>query len=836
MSGVAGTGVTTFFISYNSADAQVAEEVATALRAAGQTVRFAGWELGLGGDIALWMTEALDDCDRLVAIVSPDYLKPQAKYSAIERAAIIWHDIDGKNSAIIPLVVRPSTIPRIIASRVRFDLSEDQTITSFVEALLKPMGGPPPPEQPHGSSVKAAKAEPDPSKMPVPPNRKTLFVNLPAGRTVVGRDEAVAGLRARLIAAEDNTVAVTNSGAVLRGQGGLGKSTLARRYAEVHGGDYDGVIWVEALTRQAIIEGLVALCAHFDQPVPDAPQAQHAQAVLGKIAASGQSWLFIYDNVEAYADLKGLLPPRGAHLIVTTRQGEGWPGFEVMPLEKLGFETETSPAVTLLMNEAGRTEGAAEARALAEDLGGLPLALVVAGSLIRSTGESFAAYRERLSEILAHAPDNEDYPTSVLGAVQLSYDQLSGDAKIVADLCAWWAAEGLEPALLSEASQGWDWEDRRGEGISEEMQTLAAEPGRVRAGFAELTSRSLMERGDGHWSMHRMTAAALRHLQAERADVEMAKAAAALLAAVYPGGAEHDVNNSKEWPLCARLTPHVRALWASGVAPETEAMRFLFNQAAIYLGKVADFPGNLEMARASFALKQKQLPEAHRDIAVGLDNLGMALMRAGELAQAEAHLARAVALHETHRPDSMVLAGSYDLHGRVLYAQALAGNTAALVRSLRRFQQALALYRRLAGRDSEATARALNNLAVARNFQGRTAAAGRLSAAALAIRRRVLDPGDANLGSSLMNTGAYWLKSGSAARAEPLLREALELRQTVFAAQPQHPETRLAADWLISCLLTLARVGDRPEVLKAEARALCGQYGYDFAEREAVAR
>ena len=370
--------MTTFFISYNSADAVIAEQVAQALEDAGQRVRFAGWEVRIGINIGVWMNEALEECDRLVAIVSPDYLKPGAVYSEVERVAKLWHDIDGRKAAVIPLVVRPAEMPKLFGAISRYDLAKG-SLEEFVAEVLRP------PRVPGVAGGSRAK--------PIDAKRNTPFINLPAGRAVVGRDEAVAELRARLIAAGDNAIAVTNSGAVLRGQGGLGKSTLARRYAEVHGGDYDGVIWVEALTRQGIIEGLVALCAHFDQPVPDTPQAQHAQAVLGKIAASGQSWLFIYDNVEAYTDLRGLLPPPSAYLIVTTRQGEGWPGFEVMRLEKLGFETVSSPAVTLLMNEAGRTEGAAEARALAEELGGLPLALVVAGSLIRSTGEGFAAYQ-----------------------------------------------------------------------------------------------------------------------------------------------------------------------------------------------------------------------------------------------------------------------------------------------------------------------------------------------------------------------------------------------------------------------------------------------------------
>lgn len=652
------------------------------------------------------------------------------------------------------------------------------------------------------------------------------LINIPPGRAVVGRDEEVAELREKLMASSGGSVSLVNSGAVLRGQGGLGKSTLARRYAEVHGGAYDGVIWVEAQTRQRIIEGLVALCGHFDLDVPDTPKLQHAQAALARVAKSGQRWLFIYDNVEIYSDLKDLLPPPGAHLIVTTRQGEGWPGFDVMPLDRLGADSEDAPAVSLLMREAGRTDGAAEARALAEDLGGLPLALVVAGGLIRSTGESFSAYRERLAEILGHTPDNESYPTSVLGAVQMSYEQLSDDARLVADLCAWWAADGLEPALLTDAPDGWAWENRA-EDIPEAIQSLARDGVRVRAAFAALTGRSLLESGDGAWSMHRMTSASLRHLQKDREDGATAEAAAAILATVYPGG-ERGVNFSESWPLCARLTPHVRALWASGAVPETEVMDYLLNQAGLYLNKIADFSGCLDMARASFALTEKRLPETHAEIALGLANLGAALMRTGELEQAEVHLARAVELDEAQRPDTVGLAVRYDLHGTMLNELAQSGDATALPRSLKRRQQALALFRQLSGRNSNDTATALNNLAVVRGRQGRTSAAARLSQAALAIRRAVLDPGDARLGYSLMNTGGFWLQSGSVHRAEPLLREALELRQKVYAAQPQHPETRNAADWLISCLLVLARTGEDADARRAEARALCAQYGFDF--------
>jgi hypothetical protein len=51
--------VTTYFISYNSADAAMASAVATALYNAGQTVRFAEWELAYGHNIDIWISKAI---------------------------------------------------------------------------------------------------------------------------------------------------------------------------------------------------------------------------------------------------------------------------------------------------------------------------------------------------------------------------------------------------------------------------------------------------------------------------------------------------------------------------------------------------------------------------------------------------------------------------------------------------------------------------------------------------------------------------------------------------------------------------------------------------------
>ncbi|MFN3144028.1 MAG: NB-ARC domain-containing protein [Paracoccaceae bacterium] len=467
------------------------------------------------------------------------------------------------------------------------------------------------------------------------------YIGVPTGWRVVGREVDLVELYGKL--AESGGVQVTNSGAILAGQGGIGKSTLARAYAEEYRDDYAGVLWLTAGTRQAVIDGLMGLCGPLGLAVPEAAKEADAQAVLAKLAARGDRWLVIYDNVEGYDDFKGL-EPRGAHLIVTTRQGTGWPGFAVMKADVLKFDTEDGAAVRLLMEAAERTEDAAGARALAEVLGGLPLALVMAGRLIAREGGGFDDYRRDVSAIIARAPRNEDYPTSVIGAVRLSYARLSENARLVADLFAWWAAEGLAARLIADAPGGEWWEADKGD-VPAAVQALAGDAAAVRAAMAELADRSLIAGPSVDAAMHRMTAAALRAMQGDDA---MARAAAALLDAVYPGGGKSPAH-SPQWPECRRLTPHVRAVWETGAAPATAAMDTLLNQAAIYLGRIADFPGALEMARGSLMLKQARLPEEDRDIALGHGTLGMALMEMGDLPGALAELDRAEALlQEAH--------------------------------------------------------------------------------------------------------------------------------------------------------------------------------------------
>jgi hypothetical protein len=162
-----------FFISFNSADRTKAHWIAWTLKEAGHEVAVHDWEIPAGGNAPLWMNAKLAWADRLIAVISPDYVP--ARYSPIEWASQIWNDPDGTKGSVIPVIVRPtSNIPPLLRDLSRIDL----TNCSEVEAkdrLVKGVDIPAPPER-KPAFEKIAGQAPDPQH--TGPAEKPTFVKV----------------------------------------------------------------------------------------------------------------------------------------------------------------------------------------------------------------------------------------------------------------------------------------------------------------------------------------------------------------------------------------------------------------------------------------------------------------------------------------------------------------------------------------------------------------------------------------------------------------------------------------------------------------------------------
>jgi hypothetical protein len=93
-----------FFVSYTSPDEEWAVWIAHVLEEAGCKVILQCWDFRPGSNFVLEMQKALQSSDRMIAVLSPDYLA--AKFPSSEWAAVFAADPEGTKKRLVPVMVR----------------------------------------------------------------------------------------------------------------------------------------------------------------------------------------------------------------------------------------------------------------------------------------------------------------------------------------------------------------------------------------------------------------------------------------------------------------------------------------------------------------------------------------------------------------------------------------------------------------------------------------------------------------------------------------------------------------------------------------------------------
>jgi len=179
------------------------------------------------------------------------------------------------------------------------------------------------------------------------------------------------------------------------------------------------------------------LAPHYAEHIYDPAQAVHAI-----LANRTEPWLLVIDNIAAPEALRGLLPAAGAGDVLVTSRAGIWPDRRmVLPVAPL-----TQPHAVRLVTTLSGDPDQLTAAVLADELGGLPLALAQAGCYVANSSLDLAGYlalyRCRRAELhqQGHAPD---YPATVATTWQLAFSQLSPAARAVLNLLAWYAPDTI---------------------------------------------------------------------------------------------------------------------------------------------------------------------------------------------------------------------------------------------------------------------------------------------------------------------------------------------------------------------------------------------------------
>ena len=601
----------------------------------------------------------------------------------------------------------------------------------------------------------------------------------------LGRDDALEEIDATLKQETGRIAGVT-----LHGLRGVGKTTLAAAYAERHRADYRATWWIGAQTESTMRADLVALGVRLGWVGADEKEEPALKAVRERLRGGGEGLLLIYDNAIDAPSVRPYLATGSAARALVTSDLPAWRGIAVV-VEVRVWPKEVG--ADYLIARTGRDKERAEAEALSEALGGLPLAHEQAAAHCERLGISLSDYRKRFEAAPARLLDTaKDAPAEYHGgltvakAFALAIEEAAKLHPAAGPLIAHAALLAPEPIplfLFSEAREAFGEplaSQIEGDGLDEAIAALRA--------FALVDRETIADERDLAIAtetirLHRL----VREVAAQRFGGEFAEAARRALvdamARVYPSQVYDDPS---AWPRARRLDALAVDLVAGQDPPPSGAevgAAYLLDRLASYRQEVlADYAAARPLYERALSLLEQARGIEHPSTATTLNNLGSLLQDEGDFAAARPLFERALAIYEKALgPEHPDTAGSLNELARLLQAQ---GDLAA-ARPL--FERALAIYEKALGPEHPLTATSLNNLANVLEAQGDLAAARPLFERALAIYEKALGPEHTWTAQSLNDLARLLQAQGDLAGASPLFERALAIREKALG--PEHPLT-----------------------------------------------
>jgi hypothetical protein len=549
---------------------------------------------------------------------------------------------------------------------------------------------------------------------------------------------------------------------VLAGLGGVGKTSLARAYAQRH--SYQLVWWIRAEDPAAVDAEFRSLLDVLLLPGDSVKVGDARAVVFAWLTQQNTPWLLILDNVPDAASVNGLLPPGNGHVLVTSR-ATGWLDHSVV--EPLG----TKAAVELLVSQSGDSDRAA-AEELATELGGLPLALTQAASYTRTTGVDLAAYlrwyRDK-SAVLHQEGKPADYPDTVATTWELAMDRLSPNAKTLLNLIAFYAPEAIPLHLLLKSAR------------MAELKPLADEFTRHQA-VGELCAYSLISARSDTVTVHRLVQSVTRNRLHEG---DWANTARELLHLAEPDGPA----TSAEIATWNALHNHIHAVlgYLPPEHPETLITRRM-------LARGIGETGNAAQARALFAellpTVERILGPEHSDTLVTRHNLAHWTGQAGDPARARDMVAELLpTMERIFGPDNLsTLAARYKL----AHWTGQAGDPA---RARDMVAEILPTMERIFGPDNPGT------LATRHNLANWTCTVGDPTCACyllVELLKRILGPDNSWILLARHSVAQWTGQAGDPTRARNLFAELLPTEERILG--PEHLSTLAArhnlAHWI----------------------------------------
>jgi tetratricopeptide (TPR) repeat protein len=572
----------------------------------------------------------------------------------------------------------------------------------------------------------------------------------------------------------------------LAGAGGTGKTQLAVALAHSiwQSGTVDLLVWVPAASRDAIVTGYAQALGEIGASDAGDDEDTVANRFLAWLAETSRAWLVVLDDLADPADLAGLWPqgPTGRVLVTTRLQAASMraPGRKILQVGAFSRREALNYLTAKLYDDPDQRIGALD---LAEDLGCLPLALVLAADTILESGGSCREYRaqfaDRKQRINLNSSDG--YAATAAAAWSLGLDRAdqmppAGLARPALALTAVLTCAGVPGAVLTSRAACDYVTGRQRTGTADEEAS-------VRVALQNLAHTGLVTIDPASAActvrIHHLVQATIMQVLPPAVLQQTAAAAADALIQVWP---QRDAD-----PL---LSQALRACTASLHQAAGELLWDPAGHPALFrAGRSLD---NARLTGAAVSYWQMMadtssriLGPSHAQTLLSRDSLADAYQAAGQLDEA-------IAVHGQNLAERERILGPG--HPETLTARS---KLAQVCLGAGRLADAIPLYERtLAGRewvlgpDHPDTLTARSDLAAAYRAAGRLTDAITVFQRTLADRELVLGPDHPETLTARSNLATALHSAGMLADAIPLYERTLADRERVLGAD--HPDTMTA--------------------------------------------
>ena len=384
-----------------------------------------------------------------------------------------------------------------------------------------------------------------------PPGPDRARVSLPPRVRVLAARE---GLLAHLHLLLTSRKGPQPQAVVLCGLGGVGKSSVATEYAYRHLSEV-AVAWHLSAENQTVLAHEFRQLAAQLGVLRLADIRDPVRSVHSALADYPAEWLLIFDNALDEASVHRFIPPAGRGRLLITSQNAHWSALNVIEVPILDRQASSA----FLRHRTSDPDLAAAAE-LAQELGGLPLALEQAAAYANATGSSLAEYldlfRQRRSDVLERG-EVANHPANVVATVGLAASRLERDSPSAAGLLRLLACLAPEPIPLALLLSPTERTDLLASDVTAAVTPLFSDQLEGRDAIAALRRYSLINlSADQSVLVHRLVQAVTAdQMSAEQTDAWRQVAAARLEAAI-PG----DAAQPRYWPVFAELLPRSGSL------------------------------------------------------------------------------------------------------------------------------------------------------------------------------------------------------------------------------------------------------------------------------------